>query len=276
MENNMTKTNSAEKVILVVSFGTSVNENRELTIGAIENDIRNAFPGYEIRRAFTSGIIINILKRRDNIFVDNTAQAMEKLVADKIREVVVLPTHIMPGFEYNGIVDTVNKYLNSFESLKICPPLLATDRDYDETIDAIIKESAPKRKADTAQIFMGHGTENEAYEVYDRIQHMLIQTDYDDYIIGTVAAKPGREEIRQAVSKLNVKRVILQPLMVVAGEHAKKDMAGDGEDSWKSMLINDGYDVEVNLKGLGQIQAIRDIYVRHAKEVMGAAQNMLL
>ncbi|MDR2899538.1 MAG: sirohydrochlorin cobaltochelatase [Clostridiales bacterium] len=264
----MTNLKSSEKVILVVSFGTSVNENRELTIGAIENDIQAAFPHYQIRRAFTSNIIINILKRRENLIIDNTVQAMEKLVTENVREVVVVPTHIIPGFEYNGIVNTVVSYSDKFESLKICRPLLTTDRDYNETMEAVLNESAAKRNRDTAQVFMGHGTEHEANKAYMKIQGLFIQKGYNDYIIGTVAAEPGIDEIRKAVAMLNVKNVILRPLMVVAGEHAKNDMAGDGTDSWESVFLNDGYNVEVSLKGLGQIQAIRDIYVRHAREVI--------
>ena len=157
-------------VLLVVSFGTSYNESRDLTIGAVEAALQQAYPDYEVRRAFTSQIIIDILKDRENLEIDNVTQAMDRLVADGVREVVVQPTHVMSGFEYDDVVKEVSKYQKDFDRLTISKTLLAEDRDYDTLISALAEETKEYAGEDAAVVFMGHGTEHKANATYERLQ----------------------------------------------------------------------------------------------------------
>ena len=255
-----------DAAILVVSFGTSYNDSRDLTIGAIEEAIAEAFPEYDVRRAFTSQIIIDILKDREGLEIDNVEEALDRAVADGIKTLVVQPTHLMNGFEYTDLVDALADYEDQFEQIAIASPLLTEDADYDAVIDVITEKMASYDDGETAIVFMGHGTEADSNVIYEKLQNKITAAGYENYYIGTVEAEPSLDDVIAALKENgNYKKVVLEPLMVVAGDHANNDMAGDEEDSWKTILTNEGYEVECVLEGLGQIPAIQDIYVAHTK-----------
>ncbi len=252
-------------VLLVVSFGTSYNDSRDITIGAIENALADAYPDYEVRRAFTSQIIIDILKEREKLEIDNVTEAMDRLVADGVKDVVIQPTHVMNGYEYDDVIAEVTPYKDKFDSFKIGEPLLISDQDYSDVISAITTQTAAYDADGTAIVFMGHGTEHEANATYTKLQQKLIDAGHKNYFVGTVEAEPAVEDVLDMVKASGAKKVVLLPLMIVAGDHANNDMAGDEEDSWKSVFEANGFEVECVLEGLGQNTAIQQIFIKHVK-----------
>lgn len=255
-------------VLLVVSFGTSYNDSRDITIGAVEKALQAAYPDYEVRRAFTSQIIIDILKERDKLEIDNVTQAMERLVADGVKQVVIQPTHVMSGYEYDDVIKEISAYSDKFESFKVGSTLLAADNDYSELISVLADETASYNNEGTAIVFMGHGTEHEANSTYATLQKKFIEAGYNNYFIGTVEAEPDLEDVLASVKEYGAKKVVLLPLMIVSGDHANNDMAGDEDDSWKSAFTAEGFEVECVLKGLGQYEGVHKMIVRHAGEAM--------
>ncbi len=264
------ETVEGKKAILVVSFGTSYNESREITIGAVENAIEENFADYEVRRAFTSQIIIDIIEERDGEKIDNVEEALDKLVEDGIDTLIVQPTHVMSGYEYSDVMETLESYEDKFEELSVGTPLLTSEEDYQNVIDVITAETAEYNNDDTAIVFMGHGTEHEANSTYSNLQEKITEAGYVNYIIGTVEAEPTLEEVIELIEAGGYTNVVLEPLMVVAGDHANNDMAGDEDDAWKTILTNDGYNVECVLKGLGQFEGIQNIYVAHVQAAIDA------
>ena len=265
---------SDKPVILTVSFGTSYNDSREKTIGAIEAAIQAANPDYEVRRAFTSQIIIDKLKERDNIVIDNVDEAFARLIADGVKDLTVQPTHVMSGFEYDDLMEVVKANADKFDSVKVGSPLLTSDDDYKNVVEAITAATAEYDDGETAIVFMGHGTEHPANATYAKLQSMLTDAGKKNYCIGTVEAEPSIEDVIEFAKNGGYKRIVLEPLMVVAGDHANNDMAGDEEDSWKTILTNEGFEVVPVLRGLGEIEAVQKIYVDHVKnaaELSGAA-----
>ena len=259
-----------EKELLVVSFGTSFNDSRRLTIGAIENALEQAFPDWSVRRAFTAQIIIDHVARRDGEVIDNVTEALDRAVANGVKTLVVQPTHLMDGFEYNDLVAELAAYADAFERIEIGAPLLTSDEDFDAVADAIVGATAQYDDGETAICFMGHGTEAESNGVYEKMQGILDAKGMENYYIGTVEAEPSVEDVLAAVQQGSYKRVVLRPLMVVAGDHANNDMAGDDEDSWKSVFEGAGYEVECVLEGLGSVEAIQQMYVSHAQTAVNA------
>ena len=255
-----------DQELLVVSFGTSFNDNRRATIGAVEDALEKAFPEWSVRRAFTSQIIIDHVKSRDGEVIDNVTEALERAVANGVKELVVQPTHLMDGYEYNDLLDEVLRYADSFDKIKIGQPLLLTDDDFNAVADAIVAATSQYDDGETAIVFMGHGTEAESNGVYEKMQGVLDAKGMEHYFIGTVEAYPDLEQVLAAVKQGSYKRVVLRPLMVVAGDHANNDMAGDDKDSWKSVFEAEGYQVECVLEGLGSLEAIRQMYVAHAQD----------
>lgn len=259
-----------ERELLVVSFGTSYNDNRRLTIGAIEKALAEAFPKWSVRRAFTSQIIIDHVRERDGEVIDNVEEALERAVANGVRELVVQPTHLMNGFEYSELEKTLASYADAFESVGIGRPLLSYDADFDAVTDAIVEATAEYDDGRTAIVFMGHGTEADSNWIYERVQSDLKDKGKENYYIGTVEAYPSVHIVLSNVAGGDYDRVVLRPLMVVAGDHANNDMAGDDEDSWKSVFETAEYKVECVLEGLGSLEAIQELYVAHAREAIDA------
>ena len=266
----------AQKVkpaILVVSFGTSFNDSRHITIGAIESAIREKFPDYDVRRAFTSQIIIDKLKERDGVVIDNVEEALDRLVADKVQEIVVQPTHLMNGYEYDDLAKALESYKDKFKKVAFGEPLLSSDDDYYKVIAALASVSERYDDGKTALVFMGHGTEAESNKVYSTLQDKLTAEGKKNYFIGTVEAAPSIEDVLKGVKAAGLKKAVLRPLMVVAGDHANNDMADlEDPESWASQLTAAGIEVECVLEGLGQIVEIDDLYAAHAADAIAKAQ----
>ena len=258
----------SKKALLVVSFGTSYNDSRNITIGGIENALREAFPDYYLRRAFTSQIIIDKLKDRDGIEIDNVTEALDRAKADGVNELLVVPTHLMSGFEYTDLKDELDKYTGDFEKVALSDPLLTEDSDFEAVAQAIMAKTSAYDDGETAIVFMGHGTEADSNSDYAKMQETLDGMEgAENYYIGTVEASPSVDDIITAIKDKGYKRVVLEPLMVVAGDHANNDMAGEDEDSWVSMLTASGKfcEIQTQIAGLGRIDAVQQLYIAHAK-----------
>lgn len=265
---------SAEEVkpvILVVSFGTSYDDNRDLSIGAVEADITAAFPEYEVRRAFTAQTVIDILGDRNDLDIDNVTEAMDRLVADGVTKVVIQPTHVMNGAEYDDVMAEIAPYADKFEVMAVGAPLLTTHEDYEAVIEALLADNENAGSADTALVYMGHGTHHFANATYSQLEAMMHAEGYENAFVGTVEGFPTLEVVQSQVTAYGAKKIVLMPLMVVAGDHASNDMAGDEEDSWKVILTNAGFEVECVLEGLGQNAGIRAIYIDHIKAAIAEA-----
>lgn len=279
-----------ENEILVVSFGTSFNDSRVADIKGIEDALQEAYPDWSVRRAFTAQIIINHVQARDGEYIDNMDQALERAVANGVKNLIVQPTHLMHGAEYDELVEAVEAYQEQFETVRIAEPLLgevgadatAVNDDKKAVAEALTGEAVKDAGYESLQaaeedsvafVFMGHGTSHTAKVSYSQMQAQMSELGYDNVFIGTVEGEPEEtscEAIMDAVSEAGYTKVILRPLMVVAGDHANNDMAGEDEDSWLSMFNASGkFDsVEAQITGLGSIDAIKDIYVAHTKDVM--------
>ena len=282
--------NIGENEILVVSFGTSFNDSRAEDIGGVEKALQAAYPDWSVRRAFTAQIIINHVQARDDEKIDNMDQALERAVDNGVKNLVVQPTHLMHGAEYDELTEAVENYKDKFESVKIAEPLLgevgadetAINEDKAAVAEAITAEAVKTAGFDsldaakeegTAFVFMGHGTSHTAKVSYSQMQAQMKELGYENVFIGTVEGEPEEtacEEVIKAVSAAGYKKVILRPLMVVAGDHANNDMAGDDDDSWKSQFEASGkFDsIDTQIAGLGEIKAIQDLYVAHTADAM--------
>ncbi len=269
-ESRAEKSEEQKPVLLAVSFGSSYNDTRDVTIGAVEEALQKAYPEYEVRRAFTAQTIIDILKDREKLEIDNVSQAMARLVMDGVKEVVIQPTHVMSGAEYDDVIAEITPFEKQFDSFKIGKTLLTEDSDYQALIDTLIKETADYNKEGTAVVFMGHGTHHAANATYATLQKKLVEAGHNNYFIGTVEATPSLDDVMALVKESGAKKVVLLPLMIVAGDHANNDMAGDEEDSWKTAFKNAGYEVECVLKGLGQYDGIQQLIIKHAGEAINS------
>ena len=254
-----------ETELLVVSFGTSYNDNRRETIGAIEKAMQAAFPELSVRRGFTSQIIIDHVNKRDGEKIDNVTEALDRAVDNGVKTLVVQPTHLMNGLEYNDLKDELAGYSDSFEKIAFGEPLLTSDEDFQKVADAIVEVTKEYDDGETAICFMGHGTEAESNQVYSKMQQVLTDGGHKNYFVGTVEATPSLEDVIAAVKESGCKKVVLRPLMIVAGDHANNDMAGDEDGSWKTEFEKAGFEVTTVVEGLGSIPAIQDILVAHAQ-----------
>lgn len=268
MDNIRNQNGIGEKELMVVSFGTSYNDNRQETIGAIEDAMERAFPAYCVRRGFTSQIIIDHVAARDGVTIDNVEQALNRAAHNGVKTLVVQPTHLMDGLEYNDLVEAVNCVADTFDQVAIGQPLLTSEEDFFAVADAITEVTGGYNDGRTAIVFMGHGTTAEANAVYTKMQQVLHQAGKDNCFVGTVEADPTVEDVLEMVQAGQYDRVILRPLMIVAGDHANNDMAGDGEDSWKSIFERAGYQVVCEVKGLGELKAIQQLFIQHAQQAM--------
>ena len=261
-----------KKGILVISFGTSYKETREKTIEAVEKAIADRFSGYEVRRAFTSKMIIKKLKERDGIHIDYIDEGLQRFINDGIKDVLVVPTHIMNGTEYDFVAHYVFSFKDRFDSLRISTPLLTTEEDYDEVIEAIEKSYVNRFFNDssngTAIVFMGHGSEHFANATYSQLQLKLMSLGYEHIYITTVEGFPTFDDTLGFMASHKYSKVILAPFMLVAGDHAVNDMAGDDEDSLKSKFIAAGCDVQCIFEGLGEQKAFQQLFIKHAEKAL--------
>ena len=284
--------NIGENEILVVSFGTSFNDSRAEDIGGVEKALQAAYPDWSVRRAFTAQIIINHVQARDDEKIDNMDQALERAVNNGVKNLVVQPTHLMHGAEYDELTEAVENYKDKFESVKIAEPLLgevgadetAINEDKAAVAEAITAEAVKTAGFDsldaakeegTAFVFMGHGTSHTAKISYSQMQAQMEQLGYENVFIGTVEGEPEDTACEAVIEKLKdagYKKVILRPLMVVAGDHANNDMAGDDDDSWKSQFEASGVfdSIDTQIAGLGEIDAIQQLYVAHTQAAIDA------
>ena len=284
--------NIGENEILVVSFGTSFNDSRAEDIGGVEKALQAAYPDWSVRRAFTAQIIINHVQARDDEKIDNMDQALERAVENGVKNLVVQPTHLMHGAEYDELTEAVENYKDKFESVKIAEPLLgevgadetAINEDKAAVAEAITAEAVKTAGFDsldaakeegTAFVFMGHGTSHTAKISYSQMQAQMEQLGYENVFIGTVEGEPEDTACEAVIEKLKdagYKKVILRPLMVVAGDHANNDMAGDDDDSWKSQFEASGVfdSIDTQIAGLGEIDAIQQLYVAHTQAAIDA------
>ena len=268
LDNIRNQDNIGENELLVLSFGTSYNDSRRLTIGAIEDSLEKAFPDYSVRRGFTANIIIAHVESRDGIHIDDIDEALKRAVDNGVKTLVVQPTHLMNGLEYDELYNKVGSYSDSFDKVVFGEPLLTSEDDFKRVENAIVDWTKDYDDGKTAICFMGHGTEADSNSVYSKMQDMLTADGHKNYFVGTVEAEPSIEDVLEKVKAGGYEKVVLEPLMVVAGDHANNDMAGDDEDSWKSVFLNEGYDVECLIRGLGENEEIRKLYVEHAQKAI--------
>ena len=276
-----------ENELLVVSFGTSFNDSRAEDVKGIEDALAEAYPDWSVRRAFTAQIIINHVEARYDEVIDNMQQALDRAVENGVKNLVVQPTHLMHGAEYDEMTEAINGYKDKFESVAIAEPMLGEVGD-DATVinddkkavaQAITDEACKEAgfdsmdaaaEAGTAFVFMGHGTSHTANITYDQMQTQMENLGFKNAFIGTVEGKPedtACDKVIEKVKEAGYKNVVLRPLMVVAGDHANNDMAGDDEDSWKSQFVASGNfeNVDTQIAGLGRIEAVEQLYVDHTK-----------
>lgn len=260
-----------EQELLVVSFGTSFNDSRRLTIGAVEDAIAEAIPEYSVRRGFTAQIIIDHVMKRDNVKIDNVSEALDRAVNNGVKTLVVQPTHLMNGIEYDELKETLAGYADSFDKVAVGEPLLTSDDDKSRVADALIEATKEYDDGETAIVFMGHGTEHDSNAVYAEMQTVFENKGAANIFVGTVEAEPSLEDVLAKVQEGDYKKVVLRPMMVVAGDHANNDMAAeDDPESWYSQFKAAGYEVTTVLEGLGQLPAIQEIYVEHAKAAVAS------
>lgn len=278
-----------ENEILVVSFGTSFNDSRVADIKGIEDALQEAYPDWSVRRAFTAQIIINHIQAREGACIDNVEQALERAAANGVKNLVIQPTHLMHGAEYDEVMETVDAYRDKFETVSVAEPLLGEvgndatviNEDKKAVAEIVTAEAVKDAGYDnieaanedkTAFVFMGHGTHHTAMVTYAQMQTQMNELGYDNVFIGTVEGDEAfsADAIIEKVAAAGYTKVVLRPLMVVAGDHANNDMAGTEEDSWYAMFTASGKfeNVDTQIKGLGQIEAIQQIYVDHTGAVL--------
>mgnify|MGYP002534918870 CR=1 FL=1 len=258
-----------ENEILVVSFGTSFNDSRAEDIGGVEKALQAAYPDWSVRRAFTAQIIINHVEARDDEVIDNMQQALDRAVANGVKNLVVQPTHLMGGLEYTDVKDELDKYADKFDKISLGDPLLTSDDDYKKVAAAIKENMASFDDGKTALCLMGHGTEADSNADYAKMQEVFKNEGFTQFFVGTVEAEPTCEDVIAAASAAGYKKAVLAPFMVVAGDHANNDMADETDpDSWAAKFVAAGFEVTCLLQGLGQNVAVDDIYVSHVDDAI--------
>lgn len=254
------------KALLAVSFGTSYEDTLEKNIAAIERDLAAAFPERTLRRAFTSGMILRRWKRERGVEIDDVPAALERLAGEGYADILIQPTHVMNGEEYHKLADQAEGFRSRFDKLTVGVPLLTAAEDYLDLGRALM-EILPPKSEERAVLYMGHGSEHQANSAYALMEYAFHDLGRDDVIVGTVEGYPNFDAaIRRLKERPQVKEVELRPLMTVAGDHAKNDLAGAEEDSWKNVLESMGYRTSCVLTGLGEYPQIRAMFVEHARQ----------
>ncbi|HMM22742.1 MAG TPA: sirohydrochlorin cobaltochelatase [Selenomonadales bacterium] len=265
-----------KKAIVVVSFGTTFPESRKACIESVENKIQQSFPDYEVRRAFTSTIVVKRIQENENIHIDSLEQALDKLKQEGFSEVIVQTTHLTPGEEYDKkVVAVVAKYGQAFDKIVIGRPVLyfhgenGQPDDFAAVVKALRSQMPLLQKPDRAVVFMGHGSPHQPNPAYGALQERFDAAGLN-VVVGVVEESdhPNFEDVKKALEDRKIKKVVLMPLMLVAGDHANNDMAGDESDSWKNQLIDEGLQVETYIHGLGENPAFQDIYVQHVRDAI--------
>jgi sirohydrochlorin cobaltochelatase len=262
-----------KKAILVVSFGTTHEDTRRATIDKIEERVKESFSDYEVRRAFTAHIVIKVLKNRDGIIVDTPEEAMDKLIKEGYEDIILQPLHMIPGLEYDYVTEIVKHYEkeNPKVSIKLGRPVLyykGFEEDHPDDYTIMIEAIKHIITDEKTVLLMGHGTMHPSNACYVCLRDVLKSHNFDNTYIACVEGYPTIEEIIKVLKKDNRTNLKLVPLMLVAGDHAKNDMAGEDEDSWKNILLKEGFEVETYLKGLGEIKEFQDIYIQHIDDVI--------
>ncbi len=246
-----------KKAILVTSFGTSHKDTREKCLDVIENEVREKYGNEKVERAYTSGVIRRIVEKKEGIHIYDQKEGLEALKNKGYDEIITMSLHILGGIEYSKL---------SNEYGKVTQPLLTTDEDYRKIVN---NEKFNDLEGNDAIIFMGHGSESAADVTYQRLQEEYIKAGKNNIFIATVEGKVTIEDVIEKLKKTDYKKILLKPFMIVAGDHAKNDMASDEEDSWKTVLQNEGYEVTPVLKGMGEYKFIRDMFMEKLEAVYG-------
>ncbi len=254
-----------KKGLLVVSFGTSCAETRALTIEALERDLAAAYPERKFFRAWTSGFIRKKLKASEGLSIDSVPEAMERILADGVTDLLVQPTHMMAGEEFSSVIDDIKAFRERFSSVSLGEPLLASSDDINLLAKAL-EQIFSSVGEDEMLALMGHGSSAVKENPYEKLNEVFAQDGFERFRVGTVEFEPGFAPILDAARLRRPERIHLAPLMVVAGDHALNDMAGDEEDSWSSRLKTEGFEVISVLKGMGEYASVREMYVSHANE----------
>ncbi len=262
-----------KQALLLVCFGTSYNETRKKSIDVAEEDFKKAFPDRDVFMVFTSRIVKYKLQKRDNYFVFNLDEAFDYLKEKGYTDVLVQSYYIMNAYESRLVAEKVEEQVDNFESIRFGTALFTEYEDYVKTIEAMAP-TFPPCDDDTAIILMGHGTDHPAHATYMMFEHLLHAKGYPHVLIGTIEGYPFIEDILETLKQRGFKKTILMPLLIVAGDHALNDLAGDEEDSWKNILLDAGYEVEINNHSIGELPAIRQIFIEHAKKTLNGKTFM--
>ena len=254
----------SKKALMIVSFGTSFDEAMPAIVN-IEETCRRAFPDYDFYRAFTSGMIIRKLKKTKNIVIHNPQEVMEQLAAEGYEEVLCQPTHIINGMEYEKMMGMLAPYKDRIPVIRVGRPLLTDEEDYRKSCQIVMQELDRPLEQDEAFVLMGHGTEHFSNSAYCQFENMLRDLGYENTYVGTVEGFPGLDYVIRRMKIRGIRKVYLMPLMIVAGDHARNDLAGAEADSWDSLLQAEGFETEIILKGMGEIDAIAALFVEHLR-----------
>ena len=271
MDDPLNQDEIGDREILVISFGTSYNYSRYASIGGIERAIAAAFPDWSVRRAFTANIIIDHVKSRDSVVIDDVDQGLQRAIDNGVKDLIVCPTHLMEGYEYADIIAAVAQYADAFESVAVTKPLFGynDETDYDEVVPILSNIMENYNDGETALVYMGHGTEADSDKDYGELQQALTDGGFENVYITTVESEVwNTERVLDVIEGKGYKKVVLHPLMVVAGDHAHNDMASFEPDSLRTQFQNAGYEVDCILDGLGQVPEIQQIYVEHVQEAV--------
>ncbi len=256
-----------KRALLLVCFGTSYKETRKKSIDVAEEDFKKAFPDYDVFMVFTSRIVKYLLKKREDYFVFNLDEAFQHLTENGYTDVLVQSYHIMNAYESRLVAHKVEEQLDNFNSIRFGTALFTEFDDYVKTLEAMAP-TFPACDDETAIVLMGHGTDHPAHATYMMFEHLLHAKGYRNVFIGTIEGYPYIEDVMVTLKEKNIKKTILMPLLIVAGDHALNDLAGDEEDSWKNILRDAGYDVEINNHSIGELPAIRQIFIDHANKAL--------